>query len=98
MKRIWVMVAISMFVVSCGTNRLATDSSYAQHKTYVEDYSEKMRLVESHFPEIYGLFCNGEVSIDSVYTYEEDGEKKVHVDYHYLKSSDQVPWWLLLLV
>ena len=51
--------------------------------TYVRDYKEQIELIKTNFPEIYDLYCNGDIIITSVYTYKKDGSKRVHVDYRY---------------
>lgn len=58
-------------------------SACATNRTYIRDYNRQMELIELHFPTIYQLYCNGIIIIDDVYTYEKDGRKLFHVDYHY---------------
>lgn len=73
----YLKVAMLMLVVlfsSCATNR-----------TYINDYSEKMRLARTNFPEIYDMYCRGVVGITDVYTYEKDGQPKIGINYRYLR-------------
>jgi len=62
---------------------MAILSSCAVKKTYVHDYNQQIRLVKNNFPEVYNLYCNGDVIITDVYTYEKDGEDRVGIEYHY---------------
>jgi hypothetical protein len=52
-------------------------------RTYVRDYSARIELIKTNFPEIYELYCRGAVIIDDVYTYEKDGTERVGINYHY---------------
>ncbi len=70
-------VAMLVFVVSF--------SSCVTNRTYIKDYSEKMRIARTNFPEIYDMYCRGVVSITDVYTYEKDGLPQVGINYRYLK-------------
>ena len=49
----------------------------------IRDYSERIELIKTNFPEIYELYRRGEVVINDVYTYEKDGHEKVHINYYY---------------
>ncbi len=62
---------------------MAILSSCSVHKTYVNDYNQQIRLVKTNFPEVYNLYCRGDVIITDVYTYEKDGEDRVGINYHY---------------
>lgn len=78
-KALSLSLSIAFVMQSCGI----LESLIYSNRTYIEDYREKMDLVERNFPEIYQLYREGEVVIDEVYTYERDGSEKVHIDYHY---------------
>ena len=73
MKRLLLFLTIIAMLTSCSIVK----------RTYVYDYREKIELIKTNFPEIYDLYCRGEVIIDNVYTYEKDGIKRVHISYHY---------------
>ena len=49
----------------------------------MSDYREQIRLMKANFPEIYELYRQGDVIITSVYTYEKDGQERVHIEYRY---------------
>ena len=53
------------------------------NRTYVRDYNEQIELTKRYFPELYDLYWRGSIIITSVYTYEENGEKKVGILYSY---------------
>lgn len=42
-----------------------------------------MKLLKINFPEVYQMYCNGTVIIESVYTYKKDGQEKVRISYRY---------------
>ena len=71
-KAILLLSAIIMFS-SCSVMK----------RTYVRDYSARIELIKTNFPEIYELYCRGTVIIDDVYTYEKDGTERVGINYHY---------------
>ena len=58
-------------------------SSCVLNRTYISDYREQIRLMKANFPEIYELYRQGDVIITSVYTYEKDGQERVHIEYRY---------------
>ncbi len=72
MKKIFLLLIVILSISSCATNR-----------TYIQDYSQRVELVKTNFPEIYRLYCNGSVIINDVYTYEKDGHERVGINYHY---------------
>ena len=52
--------------------------------TYIRDYRKQMRIIEDNFPEIYDLYCNGDIIINNVYIVKKkDGTETYHVNYHY---------------
>ena len=54
-------------------------------RKYITDYSEKMSLLKTNFPEIYNLFTLGKVNVDEMYQYVgTDGEVRVNISYHRL--------------
>lgn len=65
-------IAFSLMFAACVLNR-----------HYVTDYSEQMELLSVNFPEIYDMYKRGQVIINEVYTYEKDGEERVHVNYRH---------------
>ncbi len=62
---------------------LLSVTSCALNRTYISDYTRRVELLETNFPEIYQLYCNGIVIIYDVYIYEEDGKEKVGITYKY---------------
>lgn len=58
-------------------------SSCAINRTYIKDYSDQMDVMRTHFPEIYDLYRQGAIVLDSLYEYEKDGVEKYHISYHY---------------
>lgn len=73
MNKIILFVLVSVFSVSCATQRIA-----------IRDYSEQMRILENGFPEIYDLYRQGAIVLDDVYRFEKDGELvRFRVLYHY---------------
>ena len=70
-KLVFLFVSVLVFM-SCATNRV-----------YVRNHSERMRLVMTEFPEIYRLYCNGDVVIDQVVIINHNGERNVRVLYRY---------------
>ena len=50
----------------------------------VTDYSERMQLLRTNFPEIYTLYTNGSIIINEMYEYnDKDGTPQVHINYRY---------------
>lgn len=76
-------LSLSLLIMSIMQSCSLLEPLIYSNRTYIEDYGEKMDLVERNFPEIYQLFREGEIVIDEVYTYEKDGAEKVHIEYHY---------------
>ena len=72
MKYLFVIVTISLLLTSCYTNR-----------TYIKDYNERIELVRQSFPELYRLYCNGDIIIYDVYIFEKDGHERGNVSYKY---------------
>ena len=72
MKKYFLLLVVLLSTTSCLTN-----------KTYIQDYSQKVRLLKTTFPELYQLYCNGSIIIDDVYTYDKDGTERVGINYHY---------------
>lgn len=68
MKRILLLIIMACVLNGCAIN-------------YIRDYSEKMRVVQTHFPEIYELYKEGEVMIKDVYYNEKKG--RYHISYEY---------------
>ena len=68
MKRILLLIIMACMLNGCAIN-------------YITNYSEKMRVVQSSFPEIYELYKQGEVIIDDVYYNEKKGS--YHISYRY---------------
>ena len=64
-------------------------SSCVLNRTYISDYREQIRLMKANFPEIYELYRQGDVIITSVYTYEKDGQERVHIE------DPLLPEWFL---
>lgn len=73
MKRLILLFSVITIFSSCSVIK----------KTHIRDYSERIELVKTNFPEIYELYRRGEVVINDVYTYEKDGHEKVHINYYY---------------
>ena len=77
------IVSISFITPSCGF----MSSLFGYHfdhydKEYITEYSEKMEVLRSDFPEIYNLYCNGKVVIYEMYYYKtKDGERMTHIEY-----------------
>lgn len=76
MKKMFFMLSFVAVLTSCSIYDLMP-------KTYIYDYGERIRLIKTNFPEIYDLYRQGIVIINDVYTYEKDGEERVHISYHY---------------
>ena len=72
MKRLILLFSVITIFSSCSVIK----------KTHIRDYSERIELIKTNFPEIYELYRRGEV-INDVYTYEKDGHEKVHINYYY---------------
>ena len=72
MRKVVFLLSLVALLSSCVTN-----------KTYIRDYGERIKLLKANFPEIYSMYCNGAVIIENVYTYEKDGQEKVHISYRY---------------
>ena len=68
MKRLILLFSVITIFSSCSVIK----------KTHIRDYSERIELIKTNFPEIYELYRRGEVVIHDVYTYE-----KVHINYYY---------------
>lgn len=52
-------------------------------KEYITDYSERMDVLRSSFPEIYNLFCNGKIIINEMYHYKtKEGKSRTYIDYY----------------
>ena len=52
-------------------------------KEYITEYSERMKVLRSDFPEIYNLYCDGKISIQEMYHYKtKDGKPMIHVGYY----------------
>ena len=65
-----------------------------QNKVYVKDYGERMQLLETNFPEIYKLLCDGKVILNEMYEYQdENGTPRVHIDYRYVTPSNYYYKW-----
>ena len=73
MKRLILLFSVITIFSSCSVIK----------KTHIRDYSERIELIKTNFPEIYELYRRGEVVIIDVYTYENDGHEKVHINYYY---------------
>lgn len=80
------IVSISLITPSCGLMSSLFGYNFDHYnKEYITNYSEKMEVLRSNFPEIYNLYCNGKVVIDEMYYYKtKDGEPKIHIEYHML--------------
>ena len=72
-KRLILLLSVIVVLTACSV----------LNRTYVQDYGEQIELVKTHFPEIYDLYRQGSVIIEDVYTYEENGKKRVGVHYRY---------------
>ena len=47
-----------------------------------------MELLQSNFPEVYGLYKHGDVVLDDVFEYnDKNGTPKVHISYHYRNTK-----------
>ena len=79
MKKVILILVIVNLITGCGLIKY-TKPGYRN----VKNYSERMELLQSNFPEIYGLYRQGDVVIDEMYQYyDRSGNPKVHVSYHY---------------
>ena len=72
----------SLFIVivllaSCMTNR-----------QYISDYSSRMNIVKTMFPEIYDLYRQGDVIINSVYL--DLDTNKYHIEYEYRTNTTYI--------
>lgn len=72
MKKFLTLLALTFILTSCVANKVS-----------IKDYSERTRLMRLNFPELYELYCKGQIIVDDVYTYTKDGEEKVHISYRY---------------
>lgn len=61
MKRLILLFSVITIFSSCSVIK----------KTHIRDYSERIELIKTNFPEIYELYRRGEVVINDVYTYEQ---------------------------
>ncbi len=72
----------SLFIVivlfaSCMTNR-----------QYISDYGSRMNIVKTMFPEIYDLYRQGDVIIESVYL--DLDTNKYHIEYRYRTNTTYI--------
>ena len=72
----------SLFIViallaSCMTNR-----------QYISDYNRQMNIVKTMFPEIYDLYRQGDVIIESVYL--DLDTNKYHIEYRYRTNTTYI--------
>lgn len=51
------------------------------NREYITDYSEKMQIAKRHFPEIYQLYQQGSLVIESIYL--DKDTNKYHISYRY---------------
>lgn len=75
-KRILCIVVCAFMLSSCGI--------FIKGYQYIGDYNDQMAILQLYFPEVYDLYCYGEVIIDEVYSYVDDyGTTQYHISYHY---------------
>ena len=80
MKKVLVFALLGMALLSsCATNR-----------KYITNYSDRMQVVRDYFPEIYELYRDGQVIIDSVYEkVDKNNQSHYHISYHYRPISSR---------
>ena len=79
MKKMLILIVACCLLTGCSL-------FYVFKKDYrnVTNYTERMELLQSNFPEIYSLYLRGAVILDDMFTYTgKDGGTKVHIEYHY---------------
>ena len=69
-------IVIALFA-SCMTNR-----------QYISDYNRQMNIVKTMFPEIYDLYRQGDVIINSVYL--DLDTNKYHIEYEYRTNTTYI--------
>lgn len=69
-------IVIALFA-SCMTNR-----------QYISDYGSRMNIVKTMFPEIYDLYRQGDVIIESVYL--DLDTNKYHIEYRYRTNTTYI--------
>lgn len=68
MKRILLLIIMACVLNGCAIN-------------YITNYSDKMRVVQRNFPEIYELYKQGDVIIVDVYYNKK--KDSYHISYRY---------------
>ena len=52
---------------------------------FITDYSDRMYILKTDFPEIYNLFTQGKVALNEMYKYvDEKGTVRIHISYRNL--------------
>ena len=69
-------IVIALFA-SCMTNR-----------QYISDYNRQMNIAKTMFPEIYDLYRQGDVIIESVYL--DLDTNKYHIEYRYRTNTTYI--------
>ena len=57
-------------------------------RQYISDYSSRMNIVKTMFPEIYDLYRQGDVIINSVYL--DLDTNKYHIEYEYRTNTTYI--------
>ena len=58
------------------------------NRQYISDYSSRMNIVKTMFPEIYDLYRQGDVIINSVYL--DLDTNKYHIEYEYRTNTTYI--------
>ncbi len=71
MKKIFILLFVIFTLCSCAK------------RTYIHDYSQRIQVIKTNFPELYDMYCKGIVIINDVYLYEKGDDIDIKVNYHY---------------
>lgn len=80
------LVLTMLLTSSCGVMSELLGYHFDHYdKEYITDYSDRMDILRTDFPEIYNLYCNGKVVINELYHYKtKEGKSMTHVGYRIL--------------
>lgn len=71
MKKIFILLFVIFTLFSCAK------------RTYIHDYSQRIQVIKTNFPELYDMYCKGIVIINDVYLYEKGDDIDIKVNYYY---------------
>lgn len=67
---------------------IALFASCMTNRQYISDYNRQMNIVKTMFPEIYDLYRQGDVIIESVYL--DLDTNKYHIEYRYRTNTTYI--------